>query len=63
MRNTLIIELIRFAWAKKSARERLRYSVLSLVFYPFLAKARSADTKDREANSTSQVGDDIYPLF
>lgn len=63
MKSALFIELMRFASAKKTARERLRYVVLSLIFYPFLARTISAGAKHGDAASNSQVGDDIYPLF
>lgn len=63
MNSPLFFELLRFVLAKKTARERLRYAVLSLVFYTFLVRAISAGEKGGESVSGSQTGDDIYPLF
>lgn len=63
MKSALFFDLLRFALAKKTARERLRYVVRGLVFYIFLAQAISAGEKGHESASSSQAGDDIYPLF
>lgn len=63
MTSVLFFNLFRFALAKKSARERLQYVVLGLVFYIFLAQDISAGEKGSESTSSSQAGDDIYPLF
>jgi len=63
MKKDLFLDLIRFALAQNTARERLRYVALSLIFYPLLARAMSTETKHADSASGSEAGDDIYPLF
>lgn len=63
MKSALFFDLLRFSLAKKTAQERLRYVVRSLVFYILLARAISAGERGCESISSSQTGDDIYPLF
>lgn len=63
MKSDLFVDLMRFAMAKKSIRERLRYVVLGLIFYSFLARTMVTGTKGGDSASSSQAGDDIYPLF
>lgn len=63
MNKVLHFDLMRFALSKKTVRERLRYSMLCLVFYPFLARKVSAVETENESAASSQAGDDIYPLF
>ena len=54
---------MRFAISQVTTWERLRYIVLSLVFFPLLARAMSADTMRGHSTTSSEAGDDIYPLF
>ena len=63
MKKELFIDLLRFALSQVTTWERLRYIVLSLVFFPLLARAMSADTKRGFSITSSEAGDDIYPLF
>ena len=63
MKKDLFLDLMRFALTQTTARERVRYVVLSLVFFPLLARAMSAETKRGDFAPSSEAGDDIYPLF
>lgn len=63
MRRELFTNLMRFAISQVTTWERLRYMVLSLVFFPLLARAMSADTIRGDPTTSSEAGDDIYPLF
>ena len=63
MKRALFFELMRFALSKDTVRERLRYMILGLVFYNFLAAATSVGSEGNDSASSSQAGDDMYPLF
>ncbi|MFZ3018220.1 MAG: hypothetical protein WA056_07185 [Gallionella sp.] len=63
MKKVLFWELLQFAFEKKTARERLRYIMLSILFYPFLVREISIGAKSNDSAASSQAGDDIYPLF
>ena len=63
MKKELFIDQLRFALSQVTTWERLRYIVLSLVFFPLLARAMSADTMRGHSTTSSEAGDDIYPLF
>ena len=61
MKGDLFQDLMRFSASKKSLGERIRYSLLSIIFYYSLSK--TAKGKSKAAVSESAAGDDIYPLF
>jgi hypothetical protein len=63
MRSVLFVDLMRFALSKKNTKERLRYVVLSMLYYAFLSHAISAGEKGGSSALSNQAGDDIYPLF
>jgi len=63
IKGSLFIDLMRFALAKKTTQEQLRYIVLGLIFFTFLARVMSTGAKSGDSVSSSQAGDDIYPLF
>lgn len=56
-------EIMLFARARHDAVERLKYVLLSLIFYPFLRWDISTANRGGNSSSVSQAGDDIYPLF
>lgn len=58
-----ISEVISFALSRQDAGERLKYVLLSLIFYPFLVWDISTVIRGVNSSSVSQAGDDIYPLF
>lgn len=63
MKDSLISNLLQFSIAKKTIGEQAKYIGLSLFFYFFLLNDNAIRTKSNDANSSSQAGDDIYPLF
>jgi hypothetical protein len=63
MRRAIVHELMRFALTQGTVRERLRYMILGLVYYHFLAATISEESAINDSASGSQAGDDIYPLF
>jgi len=63
MKNVLILELMRFALEKTSAKERFRNLLLAIIFYPLLVRETTVGEKNNESATSSQAGDDIYPLF
>ena len=63
MKNVLLLELMRFALDKTPAKERLRYLLLAILFYPLLVRENTVGEKNIESAASSQAGDDIYPLF
>ena len=63
MKNVLLLELMQFAMDKTPAKERLRYLLMAILFYPLLVRENKAGKKNNESAASSQAGDDIYPLF
>ena len=49
--------------SKKPFAERAKYILFSGAFYFFLLKESAGRLKNADASSSSQAGDDIYPLF
>jgi len=57
-------DIIRFASAQKSLPKQVSYFIRGLIFGPFILKMSRKTVEEGESvASTSQVGDDIYPLF
>jgi hypothetical protein len=63
MKNVLFWELMWFALKRTPAKERLRYLLLAILFYPLLVRENRTGEKNNESAASSQAGDDIYPLF
>lgn len=62
MKSQLFVDLIRFSATKKNNSERCKYIFFSVIFYLFLRKDFTVE-KHISSETTSQAGDDIYPLF
>lgn len=56
-------EIMSFARARHDAGERLKYVLLSLIFFPFLRWDISTANRGGFSSSVNQAADDIYPLF
>jgi hypothetical protein len=63
MRTSLLSRLIQLSLSKKNLTERLKYFLLSTIFYYFLRQDNVMRKKNADTASSSQAGDDIYPLF
>lgn len=63
MKKDLFLDLMRFGLFQSTPRERLRYVVLGLIFFPLLVRTMSLETKRGDSAPSNEVGDDIYPLF
>jgi hypothetical protein len=63
MKNSMLMELIRFTLDRPSGKERARYLLMAIIFYPMLFREGTGDNKSNESAVSSQAGDDIYPLF
>ena len=63
MKNAMLMELIRFALDRSPDKERFRYLLLAIIFYPMLLREGTGGKKSNESAVSSQAGDDIYPLF
>ena len=63
MSSRLIILLLQLAFSKKTIFLRVKYLIHGIFFYSFLIKDNSFSSLDSDVNSSSEAGDDIYPLF
>jgi hypothetical protein len=63
MKKKLFIDLMRFASAKRTPAERVRYIFFGVIYYFFLLKTLRGSEKGSRSASASEAGDDIYPLF
>jgi hypothetical protein len=64
LKNKLFYDLIRFSYSRNSSVEKIKYLFLGCIFYPFLVQFLSSSaTKESDASTSSQAGEDIYPLF
>jgi len=63
MKGTLLYDVIRFIFEKKTVKGFARRLVLSIAFYPFLSRSISSEEKINDEISSGQMGDDVYPLF
>ncbi len=64
MKHSLFRELFRFALSKKNFSQKLVYLFKAIIFAPLLYKGTKRMSQGEKAEAmSSQVGDDIYPLF
>lgn len=63
MKKSLLFELAKFAFSRKTFLERMRYLVLGAFFYHFLSRSFSVENQGDGSADCSQAGDDVYPLF
>ncbi len=63
MNKSLFSDLMRFASSKKNGKEKIKYILLGMLYYFFLAKNSSGAAKGNSSANGNETGDDIYPLF
>jgi len=57
-------DILWFAFTQKTLPKKTSYFLRGLIFQPFMLKlSRKATEEDESVSSSTQVGDDIYPLF
>lgn len=59
----MLKEVICFAAVQKTFLQKAAYLIKGLLFIPFLSRMTGRAASDDRISSTSQAGDDIYPLF
>lgn len=62
MKILLILDIIRFSLSQNGIRQQLVYLIKGITFFFFLNKKSNRLNGD-EVSTTSQAGDDIYPIF
>ena len=60
--NDLITDLIRFAKSKDNLSEKLKYTLLGLLYFIFILRNISKNNQNYTEPETI-TGDDIYPIF
>ena len=64
--ESLELSLIRNAMSKKSWQLKVKYFLLSIIFYPLLLIEENKNKSIKKGNvdaEASAAGDDVYPLF
>jgi hypothetical protein len=59
----MLKNVVRFAAAQKTLSGKAVYLIKGLIFAPFMSRMAGPAAADDGVSSTSQAGDDIYPLF
>jgi len=59
----ILKDIFRFSAAQKSFSRKTAYLFKGLLFAPFLSRVVRKAAADDTVSASSQVGDDIYPLF
>jgi hypothetical protein len=62
MKRLLFYELVQFSFSMPNAKEKIKYSLLSLIYFFFLSSSISLKSKHGPIEPET-TGDDIYPLF
>lgn len=62
-KKNLIIDLLKFSLSKKSYFEKIKYTLLSFLYYPLLKKQLLDYQKRSGSEVMAGAGDDVYPLF
>jgi hypothetical protein len=63
MKSIVINNIIQISMNQKKASQKLIYLLKGLLFVFFIEKNSKRSSEEEALSSSSQAGDDIYPIF